>query len=588
MPFLLNALQRFISEQKFDAAWSARLKIGSNSLENANLLMQSQRSLQFAHHVRNPTAPLRATLRATTGRPFAYIGIGSAECGGSRRNTWVTQPTALDSKVITGPSAVVLSKIPGYAETLKNGFVLLAKKTEPFLDGTPFKIPISVLNSFIDLASTISDNKSTLAALLQQLAETVDIVNEAMDRATSDDAKERARRLSEFLTQEMKDFDALQKRRTIKKILESDEDAKTIEAAVNRINGQLQNFQLLENAPQLIVITSIEKNTEESRKMAISSQTRKDILAELRDWSLEDDASSRILWLHGPAGAGKSAVAQTLCQDLVAEGRLGASFFFKRGDPSRGEGMKLFPTIAYHLACLLPEFRTAIVNQMENDPGVFDKSPLIQLEKLLIEPSRAIDLARTLVIVIDGLDECAGEKRQLEIVRSIGQGLLVPQLPLRFLIASKPEAHISDLFREPHLKGLHRKFNIHPSFNDIHTYLRDEFARIYRDHGTMVDVPGPWPSQKVVKHLIQKSSGYFIYASTVIKFIDDLDFRPTDRLEIIMGIAEPHHESPLSTLDQLYTQILGVVPGHSQLLRILSVLATSWFFPSSKLNNSLA
>jgi arginyl-tRNA synthetase len=42
----------------------------------------------------------------------------------------------------------------------------------------------------------------------------------------------------------MKDFDALQKRRTIKKILESDEDAKTIEAAVNRINGQLQNFQV--------------------------------------------------------------------------------------------------------------------------------------------------------------------------------------------------------------------------------------------------------------------------------------------------------------------------------------------------------
>jgi hypothetical protein len=66
---------------------------------------------------------------------------------------WVTQPTALDSKVISGPSAVVLSKIPGYAETLKNGFVLLAKKTEPFLNGTPFKIPISVLNSFIDLAS---------------------------------------------------------------------------------------------------------------------------------------------------------------------------------------------------------------------------------------------------------------------------------------------------------------------------------------------------------------------------------------------------------------------------------------------------
>ncbi|KAJ7238950.1 hypothetical protein C8J57DRAFT_1373310 [Mycena rebaudengoi] len=192
-----------------------------------------------------------------------------------------------------------------------------------------------------------------------------------MDRATSDDAKERARRLSEFLDQEMKDFDALQKRRTIKKILESDEDAKTMEAAVKRINGQLQNFQL-------DVITSIEKKMEELRKMSREQsvlqilhrvaandashdagerspppqchpETRTDILAELRDWSLEAGPTSRILWLHGPAGAGKSAVAQTLCQDLQAEGRLGASFFFKRGDASRGDGMKLFPTIAYHL-----------------------------------------------------------------------------------------------------------------------------------------------------------------------------------------------------------------------------------------------
>ncbi|KAF8203534.1 hypothetical protein K438DRAFT_1536846, partial [Mycena galopus ATCC 62051] len=47
--------------------------------------------------------------------------------------------------------------------------------------------------------------------------------------------------------------------------------------------------------------------------------TRTDILAKLHDWALEDDPTSRILWLHGPAGAGKSAVAQTLCQSLEAE-----------------------------------------------------------------------------------------------------------------------------------------------------------------------------------------------------------------------------------------------------------------------------
>ncbi|KAJ7705516.1 hypothetical protein B0H17DRAFT_869783, partial [Mycena rosella] len=64
-------------------------------------------------------------------------------------------------------------------------------------------------------------------------------------------------------------------------------------------------------------------------------ETRTEMLKDLHDWSLEDDPRSRVLWLHGPAGAEKSAVAQSFCQKLQADGRLGGSFFFKRGHPSR-------------------------------------------------------------------------------------------------------------------------------------------------------------------------------------------------------------------------------------------------------------
>ncbi|KAJ7848450.1 hypothetical protein B0H14DRAFT_2356750, partial [Mycena olivaceomarginata] len=76
-----------------------------------------------------------------------------------------------------------------------------------------------------------------------------------------------------------------------------------------------------------------------------------------------------------------------------------------------------------------------------------------------------------------------------------------------------------------------------------------------------------------------KSSGYFIYASMVIKFIDDKSFRPTEGLEIVMGVAEPDFESPFSELDQLYHQILAAVPPRPQVLRILSVIAVKLFLP---------
>ncbi|KAJ7859093.1 hypothetical protein B0H14DRAFT_2577460 [Mycena olivaceomarginata] len=47
----------------------------------------------------------------------------------------------------------------------------------------------------------------------------------------------------------------------------------------------------------------------------------------------------------------------------------------------------------------------------------------------------------------------------------------------------------------------------------------------------MVMVRYPWPSQEIVEDLVWKSSGYFIYASTVVKFVDDKNFRPTERLK---------------------------------------------------------
>jgi energy-coupling factor transporter ATP-binding protein EcfA2 len=89
--------------------------------------------------------------------------------------------------------------------------------------------------------------------------------------------------------------------------------------------------------------------------------------------------SRTILWLYGPAGSGKSAVAQSFCQRLQEQGRLGGSSFFKRGHPSRGNAKKLFPTIAYQLALLLPELRQLISHRIENDPAIVDRS-LSQLD----------------------------------------------------------------------------------------------------------------------------------------------------------------------------------------------------------------
>ncbi|KAJ7077575.1 hypothetical protein C8R44DRAFT_655021, partial [Mycena epipterygia] len=212
-------------------------------------------------------------------------------------------------------------------------------------------------------------------------------------------------------------------------------------------------------------------------------ETRTAMLDDIYKWSCKQDTSSHVLWLHGPAGAGKSAIAQSLCQRLEVEGRLAGSFFFKRGHPSRGNANRLFSTIAYQLALLenLDELSSAISHKVQRNPSIVSRSFAVQLQKLIIEPCRQINSVSTLVVIIDGLDECEGQLVQQEILRSIGQGVHGQHIPLRFFIASRPESHIRETFAEPTFDGLHQQLNIEKSFQDVRKYLLDEFSRIHRD-----------------------------------------------------------------------------------------------------------
>ncbi|KAJ7678053.1 hypothetical protein DFH06DRAFT_1167737 [Mycena polygramma] len=321
-------------------------------------------------------------------------------------------------------------------------------------------------------------------------------------------------------------------------------------------------------------------------------ETRAKLLDVLWDWAScgmipegnrnsgpsSDSSSTVVVWLHGPAGAGKSAIAQSLCQKLEEGGRLGASFFFKRGHPSRGHAKRLFATIAYHLALRFPDLNRHISAVLESDPSLVDRSISIQLQKFIVEPLQhfaSTHIPRdTLVVVIDGLDECEDRKSQREILRCIGHAFNERRLPLRILVTSRPEPHIREIVVGA-LNKIHHPLNIEQSFEDVETFLLDEFARIHREHRiTMATVPRPWPSPQEIHNLVEKSSGYFIYASTVIKFVDDRNFRPTERLAIIVGMAESPLGSPFAALDQLYTQILSEVHPRPQLLKILMVIAS--------------
>ncbi|KAJ7816377.1 hypothetical protein B0H14DRAFT_1396639 [Mycena olivaceomarginata] len=308
-------------------------------------------------------------------------------------------------------------------------------------------------------------------------------------------------------------------------------------------------------------------------------ETRTEMLTDPHNWALKRDAQHKILWLHGPAGAGKSAIMQTLSRKLGDAGRLGGSFFFKRGDPARGNGMALFATIAYQLAISVPWLRAKISQIVENDPSIVQRTIETQMIKLISEPCRSQRGDGHVTILIDGLDECERHDVQQEILHAIRIASSHSPIFLRFIVASRPEPYIREVFESPVYSDVHRSFNVEQSFDDVRKYLSDEFARIHREHHTMANIPLPWPSPDAVWKLVWKSSGHFIYASTIIKFVDDKNYRPTQRLAVVQDANSTGSESAYDPLDQLYLTILSSALRQSDLIPILGAIVNFTVHP---------
>ncbi|KDR79917.1 hypothetical protein GALMADRAFT_1169509 [Galerina marginata CBS 339.88] len=213
---------------------------------------------------------------------------------------------------------------------------------------------------------------------------------------------------------------------------------------------------------------------------------------------------------------------------------------------------------------------------MRSNPILHTKSIAIQMQTLIIEPFRKYDAPHhTATVIIDGLDECEGHESQKLLLTIIHEALAVHGLSLRFLVASRPEAHIRDVFDRTPFYTTTRRILLDESFQpnrDIEMFLRDGLKAIYeRNPQLMAEVTRPWPAECVIDLLVQKASGQFIYAATVLKFVGDEFYHPTTQLDIVLEPA-PSQATPFSDLDRLYFQILATYPHPRVLVRVLGFI----------------
>lgn len=322
--------------------------------------------------------------------------------------------------------------------------------------------------------------------------------------------------------------------------------------------------------------------------------TRVTLTDEIKRWVAgEDRPSCYVSWLYGPMGVGKSALAQTLGEWAERSGILGAAIFLSNG---QNDPYRIFASIAHQLARKDSggPYALHIARQLVADGTLLRKKDLAtQFKELILDPMSglsSIPSQRELVVIIDGLDECQGDREQCEILRLIGKTVNSPRpLPIRWLICSRPEPDIRrEVLRqfETHCLRKEVPMDSEESLRDIELFIRKGFERIIQSHPDAFSPGESWPTREIIAIIASAASGLFIYASTIIKFIDDPDLvSPKAQLQIVMEFiknspvtAGPNLPNPLKPLDTLYHQILSRV--HNSILPVtLQLLGACAFHP---------
>jgi len=284
--------------------------------------------------------------------------------------------------------------------------------------------------------------------------------------------------------------------------------------------------------------------------------TRKEVLWEIEQW-LTGQSDQHVFWLNGLAGTGKSTIAQTFAETAFADGKLGASFFCSQDFEGQSNLQAIFPTLAFQLAHQEPLFQKQLLQVLRTRPDVGQESLCSQMEKLIVGPLQAANIPT--LIIIDALDECRGEE-PATILSILSR--YVDQIPnVKFFITGRPEPRIRSGFclKPPvQITEVLKLHEVKPEVvdSDIELFFCTKFASLAQNRSDC-DLTEDWPSPSDIKILCRKAAGFFIYASTVVKFVMlSRNCSPTQQLYQITSLPQSTFHEGRSGIDILYTQVL--------------------------------
>lgn len=251
-----------------------------------------------------------------------------------------------------------------------------------------------------------------------------------------------------------------------------------------------------------------------------------------------DALSSKVYWLRGRPGAGKSVISSAIISHLRELEKDCCFFFFIQGDKNKVTVNSFLRSMAFQMAVLHPEILTAVLDTASNwsDTSIDKNDSSLVWRKLFLGGILKIRLNRPQYWIIDAMDETRGGQ-ELTAFLSKAQELW----PLCIFITSRNSIDpYTSTTVSLKMEVISEMMMEDDNQTDISLFLDCNFERF--------PAPPTLEARKVMaQHILQNSRGCFLWAQLVVKEL--LQVRT-------MAQANRVINSNPSDMDDLYLRIL--------------------------------
>ncbi|KAG6907177.1 hypothetical protein DXG01_010074 [Tephrocybe rancida] len=310
--------------------------------------------------------------------------------------------------------------------------------------------------------------------------------------------------------------------------------------------------------------------TTQNRKPCLPG-TRDEILKEVIQWINNDsqDIPQNFLWIVGPPGCGKSAIAASIAKYCQSQNNLSGQFFISHANRNTTNPLFYFPTIIRDLYKRSDSVEQHLYDALKGRRFSVDtpeKAAQLFLETIQKAASDHPDAP--VVVIFDGLDETSSNhdvldqtrRENLENTAAIFSDLfakLSHHPNAKVIISSRPEAEILRRFKDTtqgqHIKRLEILTDDGNSLHDINVFLEYRLEDIAKKH-LPPSLASSWPDIEHFEQLARGASGLFIWAVTACNYIDArLRRRGGEDMDAVFIALEDNRQVDLRVL---YTRIL--------------------------------